>query len=166
MWVLFKCKLTKGHRRQSTVEPFPCPDCPAPRTARGCYGYRVPRRWETRDRARQCAQHKKMHPRGWEESLQVDHLNLMRLVQMSGGQKKDATSLEMPVSVVIAPHQIFVSRAWPLKSSQQGKQNQLNIWMKNHHKRESAAFEYFCLSVLWLNPRQPQTGSWLSDEEC
>lgn len=36
----------------------------------------------------------------------------MRLVQMSGGQKKDTTSLEMAVSVVIAPHQIFVRRAW------------------------------------------------------
>lgn len=35
----------------------------------------------------------------------------MRLVQMSGGQKKDTTSLEMAVSVVIAPHQIFVRRA-------------------------------------------------------
>lgn len=30
---------------------------------------------------------------------------------MSGGQKKDTTSLEMAVSVVIAPHQIFVRRA-------------------------------------------------------
>lgn len=39
------------------------------------------------------------------------HLNLMRLVQMRAGQKKDTTSLEMAVSVVIDPHQIFVSRA-------------------------------------------------------
>lgn len=35
----------------------------------------------------------------------------MRLVQMRAGQKKDTTSLEMAVSVVIDPHQIFVSRA-------------------------------------------------------
>ncbi len=41
----------------------------------------------------------------------MEHLNFMRLVQMSGGQKKDTTSLEMAVSVVIAPHQIFVRRA-------------------------------------------------------
>lgn len=34
------------------------------------------------------------------------------LVQMSGGKKKDNTSLEMAVSVVIAPHQSFVRRAW------------------------------------------------------
>lgn len=31
---------------------------------------------------------------------------------MSGGQKKDTTSLEMAVSVVMAPHQILVRRAW------------------------------------------------------
>lgn len=41
----------------------------------------------------------------------VSHLNFMRLVQMRGGQKKDTTSLEIAVSVVIAPHQIFVRRA-------------------------------------------------------
>ena len=35
----------------------------------------------------------------------------MRLVQMRGGQKNESTSLEMDVSVVMAPHQIFVSMA-------------------------------------------------------
>lgn len=35
----------------------------------------------------------------------------MRLVQMRAGQKKDTTSLEIAVSVVIDPHQIFVSIA-------------------------------------------------------
>lgn len=39
------------------------------------------------------------------------YLNFIRLVQISGGQKKDTTSLEMAVSVVMAPHQIFVRRA-------------------------------------------------------
>lgn len=40
-----------------------------------------------------------------------NHLNFIRLVQMSGGQKNATTSLEMAVSVVNEPHQIFVSRA-------------------------------------------------------
>lgn len=39
------------------------------------------------------------------------HLKCMRFVQISGGKKKATTSLEMAVSVVIAPHQIFVRRA-------------------------------------------------------
>lgn len=39
------------------------------------------------------------------------HLNLMRLVQMRGGMKNVSTSLEMAVSVLIAPHQTLVSRA-------------------------------------------------------
>lgn len=51
------------------------------------------------------------HPHGPRRIPSLHHLNFMRLVQMSGGKKKDATSLEMPVSVVIAPHQIFVRRA-------------------------------------------------------
>lgn len=40
------------------------------------------------------------------------YLNLIRLAQIRGGKKKDTTSLEMAVSVVMAPHQILVSNAW------------------------------------------------------
>lgn len=35
----------------------------------------------------------------------------MRLVQMRGGMKNVSMSLEMEVSVLIAPHQTLVSRA-------------------------------------------------------
>lgn len=39
------------------------------------------------------------------------YLNLIRLVHIRGGKKKDTTSLEMAVSVFMAPHQILVSNA-------------------------------------------------------
>lgn len=45
------------------------------------------------------------------DSIKFHYLNFMRLVQMRAGQKKDTTSLEMAVSVVMAPHQSFVRRA-------------------------------------------------------
>lgn len=39
------------------------------------------------------------------------HLNLTRLVQTRGGMKNVSTSLEIEVSVLMAPHQTLVSRA-------------------------------------------------------
>lgn len=109
---MFDCKLTQDHHHELTVKPFLYPDCPVPQTARAHYDCQVPHRWQGHRRVsvHHIEEHS-IHPHVEDIDCQIDHLNFIRLVQMSGGQKKDTTSLEMAVSVVIAPHQIFVRRA-------------------------------------------------------
>lgn len=106
------CKLTKGHHHQLTAKPSLCPDCPARQTASDHYDYPVPHHCEIQRCVRNSVYIKITTAYKIWVQHKTDHLNFMRLVQMSAGQKNDTTSLEIAVSVVIAPHHIFVRRAW------------------------------------------------------
>lgn len=64
-------KPTKGRRRQLTVKPFLCPDCPAPQTVCGHCDDRVPHRWRAHMRVSVHATEKyTVHPHG-EEKISV-----------------------------------------------------------------------------------------------